>query len=368
MNLQTIAIIALATLIGIAYLLRVRSYDIYEKEPLSKLLLVMFAGGFIAVISSFVFYSFTPVQYNFFDAIFKVGIIEELSKLLALIIVYFAIKKEFNEIVDGLIYITAISLGFAIIENIMYALSYESPFTILFQRSIYAVIGHISFSGYMGIAFYIHKRIHKNYTGIIFSVIVAAFAHGFYDGVLFHHELNFLFRFIFIALVILQFTVLRAALGFSEFRVKLSGESFKTADQTVFLYCNHCDKTIKTKQKEFHGIKTGICDDCGQFAFNTDNVKHLFKYARPVLRYRRYIRKMQKKDRIQYLDDQQSIAYNTHRACLSADMDILGEWLEAENISDRKALLNKPIIGYILKGIGLGSYTKEPDKPKVSIS
>jgi hypothetical protein len=36
LNIQDIAIIALAFLIGIAFLIKIRSYDIYEKEPFGK--------------------------------------------------------------------------------------------------------------------------------------------------------------------------------------------------------------------------------------------------------------------------------------------------------------------------------------------
>ncbi|NJK98431.1 MAG: PrsW family intramembrane metalloprotease [Bacteroidales bacterium] len=172
----------------------------------------LYFGNFIVIHVPFV-----EVQRNFFGAIFKIGLIEEFSKLLALMVVYYFIKKEFNEIVDGIIYITAISLGFAILENISYSLSSEDPFTLLFHRSVFSVLGHISFSGYMGISFYIHKKIRKNYLGIGLSVLLAALAHGFYDGVIFHPELNFLFNFIFIALIFLQFWFLKTALGFSEF-------------------------------------------------------------------------------------------------------------------------------------------------------
>ena len=219
MNTQDILIIAVASLIGIVYLIKVRSYDIYEKESFLKLLIVAIAGGIISVFTSLFLYEFVEVKRNFVDAIIKIGFIEESSKLIALMIIYYFIKNDFNEIVDGIIYITAISLGFAIIENIFYVINSDTPISLLFQRSIFSVIGHISFSGYMGIAYYIHKRVTSNYLGIILSVVLASLAHGFYDGVIFHGELSFLFKFVFVGLIFLQFWLLKTTLGFSKFRV-----------------------------------------------------------------------------------------------------------------------------------------------------
>jgi len=115
LEIQDIVIIVLAFLIGIAFLLKIRSYDIYEKEPFRKLLLVMIIGGIISIGTSMFLYRFVEINLNIIDAILKIGLIEEFSKLIALFIAYQFIKNDFNEIVDGLIYITAVALGFSII-------------------------------------------------------------------------------------------------------------------------------------------------------------------------------------------------------------------------------------------------------------
>src|SRR5690554_4808201 len=178
---QIVIISIVASLIGVGYLIKIRSYDIYEKEPFIALFLVAVCGGILSIVYTFV-YVFFDVKENFVDAIIKIGLIEEFAKFMALVTVYPFIKKNFNEIVDGILYISAISLGFSVIENVFYAMDSDQPFSLLFQRSIFSTLGHLSFSGYMGIAFYIHKRIHKNYVGIVFSIVLAALAHGFYDG------------------------------------------------------------------------------------------------------------------------------------------------------------------------------------------
>jgi len=353
MNSQDIFIIITASLIGVLYLMKVRSYDIYEKESFVKLLIVAIAGGIISVFTSLFIYEFVDVNRNFGDAIIKIGLIEESSKLIALMIIYYYIKKDFNEIVDGIIYITAISLGFAIIENIFYVINSDTPLLLLFQRSVFSIIGHISFSGYMGIAYYIHKRVATNYIGIGLSIALASLAHGFYDGFIFHEELNFLFQFVFIGLIILQLWLLKTTLGFSKFRVKLEENTFKETDKMTFLYCCNCDSGIKSKELKFWKIRAGKCDTCNNIVFGSENIKRLFEYFRPILKVKKYLKKLSKHDRITNLDYDKKILFHTERYFLSADTKRLGTWLDESNTNDRLNILKIPVIGIVLKYLGL---------------
>jgi len=359
MLIQAFIIISLATLIGFAYLLKVRNYDIYEKEPITKLLLVAIVGGLISVISSTILYQFVTVKYNFINAIFKVGIIEELSKLLALVIVYRFIKKDFNEIVDGIIYITAVSLGFSIIENIFYAFKAEYPFAVLALRSVTSIIGHISFTGYMGIAFYIHKKVHKNYLGLLFALFLSSLAHGFYDGFLFHKELMAFFIFIFIALITFQIWFLRTALGFSNFREELASVKFIETDETVKGYCCRCEKFIENKEITYGNIKGCTCETCKNLIFNHKNILHLFRYFRPILKGKHFLKiQVFTKKRIINLDKENQILYDTKNKSLSAPIIDLSNWLMANNILDESSVLKRPLTGFIIKNIGLKYYIK----------
>jgi protease PrsW len=353
MTALNISIVTVASLVGVAYLYKIRSYDIYEKEPFIKLFLVALAGGIISILTTMFLYEWVEVKLNFIDAIIKIGFIEESSKLFALILIYGFIRKDFNEIVDGIIYITAISLGFAIIENIFYALRSGDPYTVLSQRSVYAVIGHISFSGYMGISFYIHTQIRKNYTGIAFSVVLAALAHGFYDGVLFHEKISFLFQFVFLLLFIFQFWLLRTALGFSEFREKLSNTTFTDTNKVVLLNCCNCDISMKTKEIEFWSIKAGICPSCGNIVFNGKNSEKLFQYFRPIKYYDTYMKSLPKNERNISLDESKRILINKERKYLSAEVNNLGTWLDENNNKDREKVFQYPLIGFVLKQLGL---------------
>jgi len=360
MLIQTILIISLATLIGFVYLRKVRNYDIYEKEPITKLLFVAIIGGLISVITSLILYQFVTVKYNFINAIFKVGIIEELSKLLALVAVYRFIKKDFNEIVDGIIYITAVSLGFSVIENIFYAFKAEYPFAVLSLRSVTSIIGHISFSGYMGIAYYIHKKVHKNYLGLIFALFLSSLAHGFYDGFLFHKGLMVFFIFIFIALIIFQLWFLRTALGFSNFREELSSINFIETDNTISQYCCKCEKDIDSKKIVFRNIEGCICNTCNNLVLNHKNIVHLFRFFRPILKGKHFLRKrILNKKRVITYDPERLILYDTKTRTLSAPLSELSIWLNTNNQLDESKVLAKPITGFIIKNIGLKYITKQ---------
>ena len=353
MNTDDLLIILAAISVGVLYLWKIRSYDIYEKEPFLKLLLIAVLGGIVSVIVSLFIYEFMDVKRDFLNAIFKIGMVEEFSKLAALFILYFIIKGDFNEIVDGIIYITAISLGFAIIENIMYAFNSELPYRILLLRSVYSVLGHISFAGYMGIAFYIHMKVHRNYVGLMVSLFIAALAHGFYDGVLFHEELTFLFTMVFIIIVAIQFWIFRLTMGFSKFKGRLSEYDFEAHETSNHSFCAKCDKSVDSKEYDFWKIEAGICTTCGNYLFDEQNTINLFNYFRPIINYKRFFKKINTKGEITFLDENNRIFFNTKRNYLSANYGDLSNWLDESNINDRKRILKIPVLGTILRIIGL---------------
>jgi RsiW-degrading membrane proteinase PrsW (M82 family) len=105
--------------------------------------------------------------------------IEELAK-------YVAVKRwvyksmEFDEVMDGIVYTVAVSLGFATVENIFYVVTQGVEIGI--ARAFLAVPGHAFFGALMG--FYIglakfdkEKEIQLLTKGVVFAII----AHGLYD-------------------------------------------------------------------------------------------------------------------------------------------------------------------------------------------
>jgi RsiW-degrading membrane proteinase PrsW (M82 family) len=353
MDIKYILVIVTAVAIGVLYLIKIRRYDLYEKEPFYKLLIVSIIGGIFSIIITLYLYRFVEVEMNFIDAFIKVGLIEESSKLFALALIYFFIKDDFNEIVDGIIYITAISLGFAIFENISYAFRSHDPYMTLGFRSVLSVIGHISFSGYMGIAFYIHKQVKRNYIGLILSVALASLAHGLYDGVLFEHSLNYTFLLVYLVLIFLQIWFLRVALSFSKFKKDMSASLFKESGKSDTLYCCKCNCEIKCNEIAFWKIRGGICSYCSDYVFNFKNFKRIMRYFRPVIYYRRYFNKLRKFNKMITLDDNHGIIFCKKQKHISANINDMGRWLKEKNSEDKIRALRIPLIGLILRYIGL---------------
>ena len=123
------------------------------KEPLSMLAKAFFGGVLSIAITLIITYPILHIELNsgvmksFFDAFFKAGIPEELSKWL---IFYWLIRKakDFDQYYDGILYAIFISMGFALVENIMYV--FENGMTTAIVRSIISVPGHMLFAIPMG--------------------------------------------------------------------------------------------------------------------------------------------------------------------------------------------------------------------------
>jgi protease PrsW len=121
--------IMLGTLLVPLYLSLALWLDRYEKEPIW-----MLAGTFIWGATVAVFFSsiFNTINIMIFGSLFGAAaagvmggvvsapIVEEASKGLALFILYWWKKDEFDGVVDGVIYAAMVGLGFAMAENFLY--------------------------------------------------------------------------------------------------------------------------------------------------------------------------------------------------------------------------------------------------------
>jgi RsiW-degrading membrane proteinase PrsW (M82 family) len=105
------------------------------------------------------------------------GLVEEAVKFFFINNVFLK-RKEFDEVADGIVYSVCVSLGFALVENLMYAFS-ENWGYILLLRSVTAVPMHAAASGIMGYFIGLSKTrgTDKRATGLAWAI----FIHGFYD-------------------------------------------------------------------------------------------------------------------------------------------------------------------------------------------
>jgi RsiW-degrading membrane proteinase PrsW (M82 family) len=114
-----------------------------------------------------------------FRAYVVAGLLEEAAKL-AVVLYFISRHEEFDEVADGLVYTMAASLGFAVVENVLYL---AGPSTVLLIRGFTAVPLHAAAGGLMGYFVGLYRIEGR---GSVFAGLLAAvLLHGTYDYLLF---------------------------------------------------------------------------------------------------------------------------------------------------------------------------------------
>ncbi len=196
MILGTFALILLAAaaLPAIFILFYVYVKDRTEREP-GGLLLKLVLGGFLSTVFAIIAemigekilanISFASVeQLNFIKYMFVVALSEEFFKYVIMRKITWK-NPNFNCSYDGVVYAVFTSLGFAILENILYIIN--GGFSTAIIRAVTAIPGHASFGVFMGV-FYAFAKLQKvrgnNVASKIFEVLailLSMSAHGIYD-------------------------------------------------------------------------------------------------------------------------------------------------------------------------------------------
>lgn len=187
-------LIAAAVIPAIFLLVKVYRSDRLERESpllIGRLVISGIISTFFALISERVFglildLALTPTSpaYNIILYFGIVAISEELSK-------YILLRNrtwrsgEFNCQYDGVVYATAVSLGFALWENISYVTMYG--FSTALVRAVTAIPGHACFGVFMGVFYslaktndYLHRTDRVRLYNVL-SVLVPVLLHGAYD-------------------------------------------------------------------------------------------------------------------------------------------------------------------------------------------
>ena len=169
----------------------------HEKEPLSLLLKCLVGGCFSTIVS--LAFSLPlgllgdlfpgPFLSSFHMSFFGAAIPEEIAKFLVL---YFLVwkSKELNHHYDGIVYAVFISLGFALVENILYVM--EGGMNVAIARAVLSVPGHGLDAVLMGYYFSL-ARFHegpKRHEFMIKALVLPILFHGGYDFLLFFMQAN----------------------------------------------------------------------------------------------------------------------------------------------------------------------------------
>lgn len=174
--------------------------DRYEKEPRWLLFMAFFWGGFVAIIGALIGslildVGFTAVLQD--ETLVDIAggsitapFVEEFWKGLAVLAVVLMFRKEFDSILDGIVYGAIAGLGFAATENVLYFTGqyadggWAAMFTNFALRIGVFAWGHPFYTAFTGIGFAV-ARTNRNIIVKIIAPIVgyflAVFAHSFHN-------------------------------------------------------------------------------------------------------------------------------------------------------------------------------------------
>ncbi len=254
-------------LVALFWLKKFRKMDKYEKEPERAIYVTFFAGA-MATVPSLIFE--TPLQMtdgsqsslprNIFVPFLWIAMVEEFFKYLAVRITVYR-SKEFNEVMDGMIYMISAALGFAAAENVGYMMGFG--FSVGILRAILSYLGHLSFSGILG--YYLAKsKFEGQKLWLFIGFALAISLHFLYNGFLVAGTVMTSRFFIFLGLMIwaigllFTFILLKRAQAVSPFRVahilpKRLTRLCQACGKTVFsrsLVCHHCGESLTLDEEE----------------------------------------------------------------------------------------------------------------------
>jgi RsiW-degrading membrane proteinase PrsW (M82 family) len=171
---------------GLALLAYFYLKDRYELEPIPTVAR-MFMLGLLIVFPTMVVQRGFVLGLGEHPILFAFGISAMIEEFIKLFLVYFLIYRSsfINSPYDGIVYATAVSLGFATMENIMFSWFYQPTISTLLYRALLPVSGHALFGVVMG--YYLGKAKftplqEKRYIGYAF--LLPVFWHGSFDYIL----------------------------------------------------------------------------------------------------------------------------------------------------------------------------------------
>lgn len=191
--MEWLSVITAAVAPGIALLAYFYLKDKYDSEPIHMVARV-FLYGVLLVFPTMVLQRTLVVGLGENPLLFAFGITGAIEEFFKWFILYYAIYKHtvFDEPYDAIVYAVSVSLGFATLENVIYALLNSFSFSILLFRALLPVSGHALFAVMMG--YYMGKAkfgdpSRKNVL-LLLSLIVPILCHGLFDYILMQTKSN----------------------------------------------------------------------------------------------------------------------------------------------------------------------------------
>jgi RsiW-degrading membrane proteinase PrsW (M82 family) len=181
----------LGAMLWLSYLKKI---DVFEHERIGDICIALIVGYLTPSITLWVYYGFEVLGFNFngntlndiLYAIFGVGVTEEFSKLLGVVIVFNILKKRISEPIDYLIFAGVVALGFSVRENFIYYNNYGSQ--VLTGRTLISCLTHIINTSICVYGLYSYNifKVGTKYGNAFLGLGVAVVSHGLFDLFLAH--------------------------------------------------------------------------------------------------------------------------------------------------------------------------------------
>jgi RsiW-degrading membrane proteinase PrsW (M82 family) len=169
------------------YLLVPWVVDRYDPEPWWALAGVFLWGALFATGVSAVINTINGAIFGeFFGSAVSAPIFEELTKGMAILGMVIFLRREFDGVVDGIIYATFVAIGFAATENIIYYARFNKDVGSIFVlRGVLTPWLHPLFTSMTGIGFGLGREHGSTWGKFVFPMggyMLAVFLHAWWNG------------------------------------------------------------------------------------------------------------------------------------------------------------------------------------------
>ncbi|HWQ35720.1 MAG TPA: PrsW family glutamic-type intramembrane protease [Blastocatellia bacterium] len=178
---------------AVFYLMILLWLDRYDPEP-AWLLAGAFAwGGLFAILVSGIANSiFGAFAGDTLAGVISAPIFEEGTKGLGVLLIALAFRREFDSVVDGIVYAGVVALGFATVENVSYygrSLNTNGMGGLVvtfFLRGVLSPFAHVLFTSMTGIGCGIARETHNKALRVVSPIagyVGAMMLHSFWNGI-----------------------------------------------------------------------------------------------------------------------------------------------------------------------------------------
>lgn len=177
------------------YVMPLMFIDRYDPEPLWLLAMAFAWGALVSVLFSALTNDFVGALFGqTASGVISAPIFEEGSKGLGVLLILICFRREFDDILDGIVYAGVIALGFATVENVLYygreLLQHGSDGLIglFIVRGILSPFAHVTFTSMTGIGCGISRESHNTFVRLAMPILgycCAVALHAFWNGMVF---------------------------------------------------------------------------------------------------------------------------------------------------------------------------------------